>query len=766
MSTITSAKTDLLSARFLNMLFDISGTAEIDLSLIDVEPSRHAFELPWTASASSHSARFGFAMASSPMSITTGNDWVIGTDSDDTLDGGAGADTMVGGAGNDTYYVDNVGDVVGENADQGFDRVYASINYTLSDNIENLILIGTAIEGNGNSLNNWIYGNAYGNRLNGGAGDDRLLGDSGADTMTGGGGNDIYYVDDAGDLTVENANQGYDEIVSSISYTLSINIENLFLEGSAVLGIGNDIDNGIYGTNYSNTLDGKTGNDMLYGHGGDDILDGGDGNDSLYGGTGNDLMRGGSGDDVLSGNSGINTMSGGAGNDTYYYVGTGDSVNENTGEGTDTIHTSVSYTLGANIENLVLTGSAVEGGGNGLNNRITGNQYNNRLYGYAGNDYLEGGTGDDTLDGGTGTDTLIGGIGNDIYYVDRNFDVVSENVSEGIDTVFALNSYTLSENIENLTLTGTAYAGYGNAFNNYIKGSDQNNYLEGRGGVDTLDGGKGDDMYQVYDADDLILEFEYSGIDTIYSDIDYTLPAHVENLSIHNSSSAISAIGNDLNNEIIGNSLNNILIGNAGNDMLNGSMGADTLIGGQGDDIYYVGDERQSLDVIFEKTNEGDDTVRAYADYTLDENVENLELIDLSSVSAALKGYGNNQNNRITGNNLDNILNGGDGSDTLTGGAGADQFELGAWNIGNDTFTDFTSGQDKIVLSGFGLGTLTAGYNFIINAGSAGARATLLYNTATGILSFDADGTGTTAAREIAVLSTKPVLSVSDFILI
>jgi Ca2+-binding RTX toxin-like protein len=83
--------------------------------------------------------------------------------------------------------------------------------------------------------------------------------------------------------------------------------------------------------------------------------------------------------------------------------------------------TKSSYTLGANLEDLVLV-SGTTATGNALNNQIDGNFLNNKLLGLAGDDTLDGGVGDDTLTGGTGKDSLIGGAGSDLYIVDNAAD--------------------------------------------------------------------------------------------------------------------------------------------------------------------------------------------------------------------------------------------------------------------------------------------------------------------------------------------------------
>ena len=681
-----------------------------------------------------------------------GSDTIRGLGGNDTLDGAAAGDSMSGGLGNDTYVVDNSGDVVTENASEGTDTVQSSITCTLGANLEHLTLTGTAaINGMGNALNNAITGNSANNVLSGGAGNDTLNGGVGLDSMSGGLGNDTYVVDNSGDVVTENASEGTDTVQSSITYTLGANLEKLTLTGTAAInGTGNDLNNAITGNSAKNILSGGAGNDTLNGGAGLDSMSGGLGNDTYVvdnfgdvvtenasegtdtvqssitytlganlekltltgtaaiNGTGNDLnnaitgnsannvLSGGAGNDTLNGGAGLDSMSGGLGNDTYVVDNSGDVVTENASEGTDTVKSSITYTLGANLEHLNLTGTAaINGTGNDLNNIITGNKANN---------VLSGGAGNDTLNGGAGLDSMSGGLGNDTYVVDNSGDVVTENASEGTDTVQSSITCTLGANLEHLTLTGTAAInGTGNALNNSITGNSANNVLSGGAGNDTLNGGAGldsmsgglgNDTYVVDNFGDVVTENASEGTDTVQSSITYTLGANLEKLTL-TGTAAINGTGNDLNNIITGNKANNVLSGGAGNDTLNGGAGLDSMSGGLGNDTYVVDN---SGDVVTENASEGTDTVKSSITYTLGANLENLTLTG----TAAINGTGNALNNSITGNSANNVLSGAAGNDTLIGGNGADTFVLSqhANAIARITDFDLASG-DMVDISAF-----------------------------------------------------------------
>ncbi|MFH0025029.1 matrixin family metalloprotease, partial [Pseudomonas fluorescens] len=641
------------------------------------------------------------------------NDTLIGNDLDNTLQGMAGADAMEGGNGDDTYYVDNAGDTVVEIAGAGIDTVVSSITYTLGDNLENLAVTGWAdLNLTGNTLDNTLVGN-NGNNL--------IDGVWGVDTMIGGLGNDTYLVYNSQDMIIETGTltTEIDSVYASVSYILSANVENLTLTGTDNTNArGNELNNVLIGNTGNNTLFGGAGMDIMIGGAGNDIynvdqfeelavlvekvgegadvlniaftanaqtsvvdlsqnslanvenvlltgsgaftITGNDLDNIMVGNTANNTLLGGAGDDQLDGGAGGDTLSGGSGNDIYIVDNIGDSVVELADEGHDLIKAAVSYTLSANIEDGLLSGTgALALTGNALNNTLAGN------------------IGDNILDGGTGADTLTGGLGNDTYYVDNVDDIVIEqNTSASeIDTVMTSINYTLGTNLENLALLGSANLnGTGNTLNNTLTGNSGNNVLDGGVGVDTMIGGAGDDTYIIDNALDVIIESDQqtNGIDTALTSISYTLGSNVENLTLTGTAN-INAYGNNQNN---------VLTGNAGNNVMFGGLGIDTLIGGAGDDIYNI-DNYWELDRLVENADEGSDVLNITFTSNLAQNEVDLRQANLQNVENVLvtgKGeftvIGNALNNIIVGNADNNILDGGLGTDTMTGGLGNDTYRV------------------------------------------------------------------------------------------
>lgn len=466
-----------------------------------------------------------------------GNDSLLGGNGNDVLNGGAGNDTMAGGAGDDQYIVDAAGDVAVENANQGFDTIVSSVNYSIAKqlNIENIVLAGQAIRATGNANENSLVGNALDNMLVGGDGNDTLNGGAGTDTLNGGNGSDVYVVDTTGDIIIDSG--GIDRVDSSVTFSLAElgNLENLTLTGSGNIdATGNALANIIIGNRGANVIDGGTGAD---------------------------------------------TMKGGAGNDTYMVRDAGDTVTEAAEEGADEVISYVagSYILAPNIENLRLAGTGLTGTGNAADNRLTGQAGDNHLFGLDGND---------TLDGAGGNDMLDGGNGDDLYIVDAPGDTIFD--AGGTDTVQSSVSYSLAalETIENLLLTGgDALSGTGNGLDNLIAAND---------GDSTIDGGGGFDMVSYAQAGAGVAVGLASGAQATGGSGTDTL-TNVEAIegsrfgdSLFGGAGGNVLIGADGNDSLDGGAGDDWLKGGTGNDTLTSRAGADTLVGGSGDDVYKV----------------------------------------------------------------------------------------------------------------------------------------------------------------------------------
>lgn len=616
---------------------------------------------------------------------------------------------------------------------------------------------------------------------------DRLDGLTGADIMDGGSGNDTYVVDNDEDLIVDEG--GIDTVESSITFTLAAGLENITLTGNDnINATGNTGFNTIRGNSGNNILVGGGGSDVIYGYAGNDTLSassdsslhGGDGTDtlsttgtfgSLYGDAGNDSLStssilnslyGGDGDDMLTDSSSGagtlgNNLSGDAGNDTlsgnkntiarfageiggFIYVLSGNNlvisdINSVDGnEGSDTLsgigRVKFGTTNGGTTYRLVI-----------------GSNADNMLNGDSDSSYDK-----DLIIGFGGTDTMIGGTGDDVYVLADATDVVTELTDEGDDTLITsslsldLNNYA---NIENIILTGSAALNAsGDSADNKLTGNTGNNKLTGGAGADTLTGLSGNDTY-VIDIDDVIVETTSGGTDTIQAGFSISLGsyANIENITLTGSSS-INATGDDKANVLTGNSGNNVLAGGGGND------------------TYLV----STGDAVTEAIDAGIDTIQAAFSIILSRyvNLENITLTGSTNINAS----GNGIANVIIGNSGANTLNGGLGKDTLSGGKGKDNFvfnsKLGTTNI--DTLKDFNAADDTIKLENAiftklaKTGALSSANFYASTSGKArDSNDYIVYETDTGKLFYDADGDGSKAAVQFAVIGSNPKISALDF---
>lgn len=656
-------------------------------------------------------------------------------------------DTLAGGDGNDTYIINDDIDRVSDSG--GTDTIRATIDIDLRSfiTVENLEMVGTQINADGNSLNNTITGNSQANVING---------QGGADTMIGGAGNDTYYADNAGDVITETSGNGTDTVLASASFALTAAADVEVLKttsdsGTAAINLtGSNIINTITGNNGANRLDGGS-------SGGDGVTD---------------------------------VLNGLLGNDTYVLGAGSDTVND-TG-GTDTIESSITRSLAsyATIENLTLTGSSnVDATGNALNNALIGNSGNNVLTGGAGNDTMVGGTGNDTFVFEANGADIITDFGAKYFTVTMNgSNVVTPSASTATATGSAVMNLANTRVQLDLTSTGlnwnststadnkvTAFGFYQgastvngtlthdiladtstyksiNATTNTVRDvwttangltstlatsiAAGGHYLE----IDTtqfnapgairgqlLANGTSADVISVaglnitdfatmqelaYDAGtSVIIKRTYNGVastltlqntkeaDLLTTHFTYATANVVDNLTgTANADDMFGGLGNDILNGAAGADR---LFGEAGNDSLNGGTGNDRMFGGLGNDTFVV----DSLSDYVNDTG-GTDTIQTGVSYSL-VNLAAIENLATSNAAAttAMTLWGNASANQITGNAGNNIIDGKAGNDTMTG--------LG----GNDTY--FVDSASDSIVDSSGTDTVKASISYTLGAGVA-----------------------------------------------
>ena len=502
------------------------------------------------------------------------NNLITGNTGKDTLTGGAGDDTLNGGANDDK-------------------------------------LLG----GDGNDILNGQEGN---DSLDGGKGDDTLIASLGNDTLTGGEGTDSldltginFLFADKGkstpnSFTVSRTGDKTVLITGKDGQKLSLNsIETFtFTDGAfsyeqLIANTASNLADTYAGDDSAETFDGMAGDDLISGGGGNDTLTGGLGKDSLDGGTGSDILAGGLGDDTYIVDTAQVT------DPEPSKSSAGDSVIENLNEGKDKVKTSlVSYTLGDNLENLDYIGTSqpvLDNQGKAttetqikqLNFTGTGNSLDN---------IIKGGDGDDTLDGGDGKDTLIGGAGTDTYIINNSGDKAVEkdaqgNDTGGIDTVQSSITYTLKDNLENLTLTGSANInGTGNQLDNVLTGNDGDNSLKGNDGTDNLDGGAGIDKLDGGAGSDTLLGGLGDDL-LIYDSVDSKIDGGIGTDLLKLNGSGITLNFSQLTFGTITNIEKLDLTGIGNNGLIVNETSLASLTGPDGHELYVTGNAGDSVTI-------------------------------------------------------------------------------------------------------------------------------------------------------------------------
>jgi Ca2+-binding RTX toxin-like protein len=541
------------------------------------------------------------------------------------------------------------------------------------------------------------------------------------------------------------------------------------------------------GTSGNDSLVGTTGNDTIHGLSGDDTLDGLAGNDSLAGGAGSDNLIGGDGNDTLAGwdvgdtvdgnEMEADTLSGGLGDDQFYVDNAGDALSDS--GGLDTVHVrDMDWTLGAGFENLIIDNARAEHGftgiGNELDNFMAATWAGSRLEGLGGNDTLIGGSdggnsrahvlggegndsirgtsdSDDTLDGGAGNDT-ISAVGDDILI----FSVAPGAANADVIQDFAGDILLLDRTVH-------ANAGPSGRF----AAGDARFWSSATGAA--------------HDADDRVIYNTANG--QLWYDADGSGAGAAQLIATMAGAPALVATdieiidGSGPGQLINGTAGNDTLVGTVGNDTINGLGGNDTFVAGSrgGDDTIDGGSGTDSIE--FRERATTSVTVNFGSGFTqhgLDTiSFTGIERVVAGNFNDFLDGGAGSQN--LAGQGGNDWLWGAGGADTLWGGAGADTFafrEMGTANA--DRVSDWTSGSDKVALddSAFtaigALGNFAAGDGrFWAAAGATGghdANDRVIYNTSTGSLYYDADGSGAGAAQLIATFQGNPAVAATDII--
>lgn len=600
-----------------------------------------------------------------------GNDTLEGGNDDDVLLGGVGNDTLIGGAGVDLLQGNEGNDQINLDNDLGrINLTTASLQYGASG---------------GTGADRFIVTNTTGNFA--GTFSSSLLG---------------------GQWTLQASNliADFDVAADLIDISAWINVrmfEQLLITQHMV---GSTVVTTVAGGSGANspyvTLVGVSASQLgferfqFYRHGID-----------FYGDANNNIIIANSQDNLIDGRAGADRMEGQGGNDTYVVDNVGDVVVETLNAGTDIVHSALSYELGANVENLLLTASSdINGTGNELSNSINGNGGNNTLRGAAGDDALAGNAGNDSLDGGHGADQMAGGSGDDIYWVESTGDRVTELLNGGLDRVHATITQVLGANVEDLVLMGSTHIdGVGNELANVLTGNDGNNVLQGGAGSDTLRGGLGNDTLRGEGGADLL--YGNDGADIIDLDNDVGVAnltaAPIVQYGAFGGAGADRYVLKNSNGDIAGtfawSDAGGQTILQASNLIADFDVSADVL------DVRAWIVVRNISDLVIQQRVIGSQTVTTVsASAAADAAYLTLIGVTPAQLSAAnfqffdspTDFWGDSASNNMVGNDQANVFHGSAGADRMEGRSGNDLYEV---EDPNDVVVEIAGGGYDVVHS-------------------------------------------------------------------
>jgi Ca2+-binding RTX toxin-like protein len=644
---------------------------------------------------------------------------LTGNNLNDVITSNTGIDTLVGGSGNDTFVLNNANDVISEAANSGNNTEVVGFSTTLASNVQNLT--GT---GNASLL---LSGNLLANVITANNGTDTLTAGSGLATLVGGIGRDTFVVNNSGDV-INEAYVGTGSLEqTSVSTTLAKNLQNLTGTGNANLTLtGNNLNDVVTSNTGIDTLVGGTGNETFVVNNFQDVINTptiNAGNDTIVSsvnwnlaqgfvnltGTGQHTqLTGNSGNDVLTDNGAYNTLVAGSGNDTLVGSTSGDTLVGGAGNDTfvlnSTSDTIVDQFTGTN--NSVVTSVGFSGTSYANIQNVTGTGYSNMTLGVginvvnglpvAGNYVITSNQGVDTLQGGFGNNTFV--VNNSSDYLQTqpaSLNISPTSVINTVNTVDTSVSYTVAQNVQNLTGTGNANIAL-------TDNSNLNEVITSNYGFDTLTGGTGINTYVINNAWDVI-NAPYQSTSVIDTSVNYTVNPNVVNTQ------TLTGIGN----ANIALSDNNQL-----NDVITSNSGIDTLTGGSASNTFVI---NNSADIINPVYGSGTTTIDTSVNYLTSANVQTMTGIGSANI---LIGDVNSLNDVITSNSGIDTLIGGSGNDTFVVNNSADAINLPSNNLGStvDSSVNYAVNPQVQTLTGIGSANISLvdnnGLNDVITSNS------------------------------------------------